>query len=122
VPDGEVEDMLRNARYQRKQAKKKDRRSRLASATAYRRSEAGRGKEELSRLKWEQQQKRRQEEASGIAADLIRELGSKGATRVVEVMQSDMAYEVLAELRKQLSLGEFDTQPLCAGAIAGASP
>jgi Protein of unknown function (DUF3102) len=115
VPDGEVEEMFRNARNQRKQAKKKDRRSRVASASAYRRSEAGR------RLEREDQRKRSQEEASRIAADLIREIGSTGATRVVALMSSDIADDVLAELRKQLSPDEFDKQPSCEGATAGAS-
>ena len=117
VPDGEVDEMFKNARNQRKQAKKKDRRSRVASAAAYRRSEAGCRKEELCRLERE----RRQEEASRIAADLIRELGSTGATRVVALMSSDIADDVLAELRKQLSPDEFDKQPSCEGATAGAS-
>jgi hypothetical protein len=121
VPDGEVEEMFRNARNQRKQAKKKDRRSRVASASAYRRSEAGRRKEELCRLEREDQRKRSQEEASRIAADLIREIGSTGATRVVALMSSDIADDVLAELRKQLSPDEFDKQPSCEGATAGAS-
>ena len=121
VPDGEVEEMFRNARNQRKQAKKKDRRSRVASASAYRRSEAGRRKEELCRLEREDQRKRSQEEASRIAADLIREIGSTGATRVVALMSSDIADEVLAELRKQLSPDEIDKQPSCEGATAGAS-
>ena len=115
VPDGEVEEMFRNARNQRKQAKKKDRRSRVASASAYRRSEAGRRKEELCRLEREDQRKRRQEEASSIAADLIQEIDSTGATRVVAMMSSDIADDVLAELRKQLSPDEFDR------ATAGAS-
>jgi ABC-type methionine transport system ATPase subunit len=57
VPDGEVEEMFRSARNQRKQANKKDRRSRVASASAYRRSEAGRRKEELCRLEREDQRK-----------------------------------------------------------------
>jgi hypothetical protein len=122
VPDGEVEEMFKNARNQRKQTKKKDWRSRVASAAAYRRSEAGRKKEELCRLEREHQRKRRQEEASRIAADLIRELGSAGATRIVELMSSDLAYDVLAKLRKQLSSDEFDRQPSCAGATAGESP
>jgi hypothetical protein len=103
VPDGEVEKMFKNARKQRKQAKKKDRRSRAAFTAAYRRSEAGRRKEELCRLEREHERKRRQEEASRIAADLIQELGSTGATRVVELMSSAMAHDVLEELRKQLS-------------------
>ena len=121
VPDGQVKDMFKNARNQRKQAREKDRRSRAASEAAYRRSEAGRRKEELRRLEWKHQRKRRQEEASKIAADLIRELGSTGATRVVELMSSDIADDVLAELRKQLSPDEFDKQPSCEGATAGAS-
>jgi len=116
VPDGEVEEMFRNARNQRKQAKKKDRRSRVASASASRRSAA-----ELCRLEREDQRTRSQEEASRIAADLIREIGSTGATRVVALMSSDIADDVLAELRKQLSPDEFDKQPSCEGATAGAS-
>jgi hypothetical protein len=118
VSDGEVEEMFKHARKQRKQAKKKDRRSRAAAAAAYRRSEASRRREELCRREREHQRK----EASRIAADLIRDLGSTGATRVVELMSSDIAHDVLAELRKQLSPDEFDRQPSCAGATAGVSP
>jgi hypothetical protein len=122
VPDGQVKDMFKNARNQRKQAREKDRRSRAASEAAYRRSEVGRRKEELRCLEWKHQRKRRQEEASKIAADLIRELGSTGVTRVVELMSSDIAHDVLAELRKQLSPDEFDRQPSSAEATTGASP
>jgi Protein of unknown function (DUF3102) len=122
VPDGAVEKMFKHARNQRRQTKKKDRRSRAASAAAYRRSEAGRREEELCCLEREDQRKRRQEAASKKAADLIRALGSTGATMVIELMSSDMAYDVLAELRKQLSPDEFDGQPLSAGAAAGTSP
>jgi hypothetical protein len=103
VSDGKVEEMFKHARNQRKQAKKKDRRSRAAAAAAYRRSEASRRREELCRREREHQRK----EASRIAADLIRDLGSTGATRVVELMSSDIAHDVLAELRKQLSPDEF---------------
>jgi hypothetical protein len=37
------------------------------------------------------------------------------------LMSSDIADDVLAELRKQLSPDEFDKQPSCEGATAGAS-
>jgi len=121
VPVGEVDEMLKNARKQRKEAKKKDRRSRAASKGAYRRSEAGRRKEELCRLEREHERRRSQEEASRIAADLIQQLGSAGATRVVELMSSDMAHDVLAELRKQLPDG-VDSQSSCGAAPVGASP
>jgi hypothetical protein len=122
VSDSQVDEMFRNARKERKEAKKKTRRSRAALTAAYRRSESCRKKEELCHLEWEHKRKHRQEEASKFAADLIRDLGRKGSTRVVELMSSDMADDVLAELRKQLSPDDLDGQASCGGATGGASP
>jgi hypothetical protein len=122
VLDCDVEEMFKHARKQRKQAREKDRRSRAASEAAYRRSEAGRRKKEDRRLEWEDQRKRKEEGVSKIAAELIRELGSAAATRVVELMSFDIAYDVLAELRKQLSPDDLNSQSSCGAAPAGASP
>jgi len=96
VPDGEVVAMIREANWKRREAKKKEHAS-------YRRSKTARKKEELRQLEREHERKNRQEAAARAASDLIQALGRTGATKVVEVLSADMMFDVLKELKKQLS-------------------
>ena len=103
VSDGNVAEMIRNARHQRREARKKERRSAAASKAAYRQSAAGREEQERQRRRYEQKHQERKDKASTAAADLIQKLGHSNALMVLEAMSEDTMFEVLAEMTVQLS-------------------
>jgi hypothetical protein len=91
VPDGDVVEMIKEAKSQRCEAKKKKR-------ALYRRSKAARQKELLWRQELEEEERHRREKAEAIARGLIEEFGLVTLKRISDALNDHYVGEAIDKL------------------------